>query len=146
MPSFLIQVGSLKLAPLVSRSSECVLARFGSASCGLHWMVCVLGGCGWRGSLSGSSGSPIGLWGWVFAHQHACCSSHSRDSVALLQNASFHLPPISKIFQSHFDGNSKLIWVQWGWEWILRWALPLCRKAFPCQAWVPAGQGLQGAG
>ena len=99
-----------------------------------------------EGSLSGSSGSPVGLRGWVFAHQHACWFSHSRDSVALLQNTSFHLPPISKIFQSHFYGNSKLIWVQWGWQWVLRVALPLCRKAFPCQAWVPAGRGLQGAG
>lgn len=48
MSSFLIQVESLKLAPFVSRSLECVLARFGSSSCGLRWMVCVLGGCGWR--------------------------------------------------------------------------------------------------
>lgn len=31
MPSFLIQVGTLKLAPLVSRSSECILARFPAA-------------------------------------------------------------------------------------------------------------------
>lgn len=92
-----------------------------------------------------------GAPGHVFVHQHVCCFTHRRDSLCCFALKCFFLSPsnikvIASFWESHFDGSGKLIWVQSGWQWIPKLPLLLCRKAFPWQVWVPAGQGFQGPG